>query len=157
MKKVNYIFFSEVITILSEKGEEKVKQATSNVESEDENGLTLDWYKENNLRPPKDLVQNESVVSKDGFMKLEEGEYTYDFKNRFIDITDLVSAVEGNEFGTILEFKDGTDYFVEEDIFEVYARIKVSQMNNFEIFKESVIYFFGEIKNKLIKNNKNEE
>jgi hypothetical protein len=154
MKKVNYIFFTQVVTILSEKGEERVKQVTTkNPELEHD----LDFYDRLGIRPPKDLVQNDSVVSEDGFMKLEEGEYTYDFKNRFIDITDLVSAVEGDEFGTVLEFKDGTDYFVEEDLFEVYARIKVAQMSKFEVFKESVIYFFGEIKNKLIKNNKNEE
>ena len=146
MKKVKYIFFTEVVKILSEKGEEKVKKATTknpNLEHD------LDFYDRLGMRPPKDLIENEPVVSEYGFMKLEEGEYTYDFKNRFIDVTDLVSASEGDEFGTVLEFKDGTDYFVEEDIFEVYARIKVAQMNKFEIFKESIIYFFGEIKNKL--------
>ena len=152
MKKVNYVFFTEVITILSEKGEEKVKKATSNSEFTDENDLPLAWYKENNLKPPKDLIDNEPVVSEDGFMKLEEGEFTYDFQNRFLDMTDFSSAVEAEEFGTLIQFKDGREYFVEEDIFEVYGRIKVAQMTPFEVFKESVIYFFGEIKNKLTRN-----
>lgn len=152
MKKVEYIFFTEVVTILSEKGEEKVKKATSNSEFTDENGLPLAWYKENNLRPPKDLVENEPVVSEDGFMKLEEGEFTYDFQNRFLDMKGFQSAVEAEEFGTLLQFEDGREYFVEEDIFEVYGRIKVTQMTSFEVFKESVLYFFGEIKNKLNRN-----
>ena len=36
MKRVNYVFFTEVITILSEKGEEKLSKVNSNVEDKDE-------------------------------------------------------------------------------------------------------------------------
>lgn len=156
MKKVNYVFFTEVITILSEKGEEKLSKVNSNVEAKDENGFTLEWYKENNLRPPKDLEnETESLVSEDGFMKLDEGEFTYDFQNRFIDMSDFFTAVEADEFGTIIEFNNGMTYWIEEDLFEVYARIYVSRMNWFERFKESFSHLFGAIKKKLTKENNN--
>lgn len=158
MKRVNYVFFTEVITILSEKGEEKLSKVNSNVEAKDENGFTLEWYKENNLRPPKDLENEmDSLVSEDGFMKLDEGEFTYDFQNRFIDMADFFTAVEADEFGTVIEFNNGMIYWVEEDIFEVYARIYVSRMNWFERFKESVSHLFSAIKKKLTKENNNGE
>jgi hypothetical protein len=149
MKKVNYVFFTEVITILSEKGEEKVKKATS---KSSDSEYDLDFYDKLGMKPPKELLNEENLISEDGFMKLEEGEFTYDFQNRFLDMTDFSTAVEAEEFGTLIQFKDGREYFVEEDIFEVYGRIKVAQMTPFEVFKESVIYFFGEIKNKLTRN-----
>lgn len=158
MKKVNYVFFTEVITILSEKGEEKLSKVNSNVEAKDENGFTLEWYKENNLRPPKDLEnETELLVSEDGFMKLDEGEFTYDFQNRFIDMSDFFTAVEADEFGTIIEFNNGMTYWAEEDLFEIYARIYVSRMNWFERFKESFSHLFGAIKKKLTKENNNGE
>lgn len=136
MKRVNYVFFTEIITILSEKGEEKMKKATNkNPEAEHD----LDFYDRLGLRPPKDLVEDESsMVDEDGYMKLEDGEFTYDFKNRFIDMTNFYTAVEADEFGTVLEFNNGMTYWVDEDLFEVYARIYVSRMNWFERFKESV-------------------
>ena len=140
MKKVNYVFFTEVITILSEKGEEKMKKATTkNPEAEHD----LDFYDRLGLRPPKDLVEDEnSMVDEDGYMQLEEGEFTYDFKNRFLDMSDFSTAVEADEFGTIIEFNNGMTYWIEEDLFEVYARIYVSRMNWFERFKESVSNLF---------------
>ena len=157
MKRVNYVFFTEVITILSEKGEEKLSKVNSNVETKDENGFSLEWYKENNLRPPKDLVEDEgSMVDEDGYMQLEDGEFTYDFQNRFIDMSDFFTAVEADEFGTIIEFNNGMTYWAEEDLFEIYARIYVSRMNWFERFKESVSHLFGAIKKKLTKENKQE-
>ena len=157
MKRVNYVFFTEVITILSEKGEEKLSKVNSNVETKDENGFSLEWYKENNLRSPKDLVEDEgSMVDEDGYMQLEDGEFTYDFKNRFLDMSDFFTAVEADEFGTIIEFNNGMTYWVDEDLFEVYARIYVSRMNWFERFKESVSHLFGAIKKKITKENKQE-
>lgn len=145
-----YIFITEIITILSEKGEEKLSKANSNIEIKDDNGFSLEWYTENNLRPPKDLLENQnSEISEDGYMKLNEDEFTYDFKNRFIDITNFTTAVEADEFGTILEFSDGRDYWIEEDIFEIYDRIHVSQMNRFEKISKFIYQFLGEILRKL--------
>lgn len=150
----NYIFFTEVITILNEAGEKKVKEATSSEELTDENGFTLEWYEENNLRPPSELLNSKkSEIDEDGFMELSSDEFTYDFQNRFIDITDFLTAVEADEFGTLIQFNSGREYWVEEDLFEVYARIYLSKMNWFERFKESVFNFFREIKNKLTKKN----
>ena len=155
MKRVNYVFFTEVITILSEKGEEKMKKATAkNPEAEHD----LDFYDRLGLKPPKDLIDtSDSEIDEDGFMKLNEGEFTYDFQNRFIDMSDFFTAVEADEFGTIIEFNNGMTYWVDEDLFEVYARIYVSRMNWFERFKESVSHLFGAIKKRLTKGNNNGE
>lgn len=137
------IFITEVITILNEAGEKKLKEATSAEELTDENGFTLEWYEENNLRPPSDLLKSKkSEIDSEGFMHLSPDELTYDFQNRFIDITDLLTVVEADEFGTIIQFNNGLEYWAEEDIFEIYARIYVTQMSWFERVKESVSNFF---------------
>lgn len=152
----NYIFFTEVKTILNEAGEKRVKEATSTGEPTDENGFTLEWYEENNLRPPSELLNfKKPEIDEDGFMTLSKDELTYDFSVTFLDMTNFFRAVEADEFGTILEFNDDLSYWVEEDIFEVYARIQVSQMNRFQRFKESVSYFFGEIRSRVFTRNKN--
>lgn len=148
------IFITEVITILNEAGEKRVKEATSAEEPTDENGFTLEWYEENNLRPPSDLLKSKkSEIDSEGFMNISADELTYDFQNRFIDITDLLTVVEADEFGTIIQFNNGMEYWCEEDIFEMYARIYVTQMSWFERVKESVSTFFGALKDKLTNKN----
>lgn len=149
----NYIFFTEVITILNEVGEKKLKKATSTSQPKDENGFTAEWYEDMGLPIPDSLVDDRPEIDEEGFMKLEEGEFTYDFQNRFIDMKGFSGAVEADEFGTVIEFYDGRSYWIEEDLFEVYTRIYLSQMNWFEKIKESVFNFFREIKNKLTKEN----
>jgi hypothetical protein len=142
----NYMFFTEIDTILNEAGEKKLKEATSGVEPKDENGYTREWFEEMNIPVPDHLLNNRPEIDEDGYINLSPDELTYDFKNRLIDMTDFFTAVEADEFGTLLQFHSGREYWVEEDIFEVYARIYVSQMNWFERFKESVSLFFTRAK-----------
>lgn len=139
-----YIFVTEVITILSEAGEKKLEKATAKKPNDNsDSGMPLEWYLENNLRPPLDLKSEESEIDDEGFMKLKEGEYTYDFVNRFIDITNFFSAVEGDEFGTVISFTSGEEYLVDEDIIEVYARIHYAQRSWSERVYDSIAEFFS--------------
>lgn len=143
MSKKKLVFFTEVITILSEAGEKKLERATAKKPSNDDSGMSLEWYLENNLKLPKDLEAEESEIDEDGMMVLKEGEFTYDFLNRFFDIADFFSAVEGDEFGTIISFKNGSEYLVDEDIIEVYARIHFTQRSWSERVGDSIIEFFS--------------
>jgi hypothetical protein len=154
MSKKKYIFVTEVITILNEAGEKKLKEATSDGEATDEHGRTAEWYEDIGIPIPDSLVNRRPEIDEDGFMNLSPDEFTYDFQNRFIDMTDFFTAVEADEFGTIIQFNNGVTFWLEEDLFEVYARIYVSQMNWFERFKESVSLFFSRKKEN---NNKTEE
>jgi|SRR5690349_7304712 len=141
----NCIFFTEVITILSEKGEEKLAKATSKKSGNDEHDL--DWYDRMGIKPPKEL-EEDYEIDENGMLTLGEGEFTYDFSTTFLDMTDFFRAVEADEFGAIIEFNDGKTYWVEEDVFEVYARIYYAQRSWFEILKDSVLEFFERFKNK---------
>jgi hypothetical protein len=140
MSKKVFVFFTEVITILSEAGEKKLERATAKKPSDEHD---LDFYDRLGLRPPKDLEEDESEIYDEGFMKLKEGEYTYDFLNHFFDISDFFSAVEGDEFGTIISFKNGSKYLVDEDIIEVYARIHFAQRSWSERVYDSIVEFFS--------------
>lgn len=147
------IFITEVITILNEAGEKKLKEATSEAVLKDENGYTAEWFEDMGLPVPDNLKDTRPEIDENGFMELAPDELTYDFQNRFIDITDLLTVVEADEFGTVLEFKNGLSYWAEEDLFEIYARIYVTQMSWFERIKESVSTFFGALKDKLTNKN----
>jgi len=154
MNKKQLVFFTEVITILSEAGEKKLERATAKKPSDEHD---LDFYDRLGIRPPKDLEAEESEIDEDGMMVLKEGEFTYDFLNRFFDIADFFSAVEGDEFGTIISFKNGSEYLVDEDIIEVYARIHFAQRSWSEKVGDSIIEFFSRVslkgfarKNKII-------
>ena len=148
MSKKKLVFLTEVITILSEKGEEKLAKATSKKPDEDSSGMPYEWYIENNLRPPIGLEPSEDEIDSDGMMILKEGEFTYDFLNRFFDVSDFFTAVEGDEFGTVITFLNGREYLVDEDILEVYERIRYAQRDWFERLKDSVLVFFAKFKNK---------
>lgn len=139
------IFITEVVTILNEAGEEKLKKATS----KEDNEYDLDFYDRLGIKPPDNLKDTRPEIDENGFMELAPHELTYDFQNRFIDITDLLTVVEADEFGTVLEFNNGLSYWAEEDLFEIYARIYVTQMSWFERVKESVSTFFGEIRSRV--------
>lgn len=140
MSKKQLVFFTEVITILSEAGEKKLEKATSKKPRDEHD---LDFYDRLGLRPPKDLQEEESEIDENGMMKLAEGEYTYDFISRFFDISNFFSAVEGDKFGTVISFTSGEEYLVDEDIIEVYARIHYAQRNWRERIYDSVVEFFS--------------
>ena len=71
MSKKKLVYFTEVVTVLSEVGEKRLKDALSNKSDDD-----LDFYDRLGLKPPKDT---EESIDENGMMTLKEGEYTYDF------------------------------------------------------------------------------
>jgi hypothetical protein len=139
MSKKRLVYFTEIVTVLSEVGEKRLKDALSNKSDDD-----LDFYDRLGLKPPKDT---EESIDENGMMTLKEGEYTYDFINRFFDVSDFFSAVEGDEIGTIIEFNNGKSFLVEEDIIEVYERIQYSQRNWFKKIIDFILEKFSNKKN----------
>lgn len=125
--KKRLVFFTEIVTVLSEAGEKRLKEAIDNIPNSEND---LDFYDRLGLKPPKDL--NTSDISEDGLMSLKEGEYDYEFVTLLLDISNFSSASESSEIGTIIQLNDDKKYLVEEDIYEVYDMIKYAQMNWFE-------------------------
>lgn len=130
-KKMQIIHLSELYTVLSEKGAERLKAVTTKAEDNDEDGMPYEWYIENNLKPPKGLEPSEDAIDEDGFLTLNEGEFEYNTRSLILEVSDFRSATEAEE-GSIVRMKDGEEYHVAEDAFEVYALVKLVQMNYLE-------------------------
>ena len=146
MKK-QIIYVNELYTILSEKGEERLKKATSKSEdvTSEEDGMPYEWYLENNLKPPKGLEPSEDEIDEEGFIHLKEDEFEFNVRDRILDIKDFRSAVEADEFGSIIQMIDGEEYHVEEDVFLIFALIEMAQRTKLE-------RIVGYIKDKLKRN-----
>lgn len=146
MKKKEMIFLTEVVTVLSEKGEKRLNKVNAKTKSDDdEGGMPLEWYLENNLKPPKHLKEQEDEYDSDGYIELKEGEFAYEFVEIIVDLQRIYKVTNVDDFGSILELDNGEAVRIEENVEDVFFIISYAQRGWFEKLKESVFTFFRRI------------
>jgi len=154
MKK-QFLFLTEVITVLNEKGEKRLNKNSSPKKSS-EPGMSLEWFLENNLKPPKHLEDQESEIDEDGFMTLNDDELEFKFLDLILDSSEFLMATNDEEgFGSTVTLKNLFTIKVEEDIDEVYGQILYNERGWFERLKDNVrswYYNFHQKRNKTENN-----
>jgi len=150
MSKKEFVYLTEVVTVLSEKGEKRLNSVNNKGQAKDENGYTAEWFRDMGIRPPKHLEEQENIDdSNDEYIELKEGEFTYQFVEIIVDLQKIYKVTNVDDFGSIIELDNGEAVRIEETVEDVFFIIAYAQRGWFEKLKDSVSIFFRRIKCKL--------
>lgn len=123
-----FIKLTRILENFSEKGQKRLQDlqkkaediANNNVQKRDEYGRTAEWYREQNLNVPEDLLEQEEEIEasielmEDDF-ELEEAEYMCNLK--YVEDFDTLQE------GTLIGYKSGREVVVKETIEEIFKLI----------------------------------
>lgn len=155
MTKKKYLYLTEISTIISEKGEEKIKRIErgSSGIKRDSFGRSAEFYEDLNIPIPDELLEEDEDggIDDEGMIQLEEGEFEYDFNDCLIDLDDFSCAMNHNEFGSNIYLKNQFYIRVEETVEEINLQIAILQLTRLDKFN----IWWETIKNKFKKENTN--
>lgn len=136
MKKM---YLSCVMQVVNEEGEALIDRATK---PKEKNGLTREWFEEQNLKVPEDLEDDEIERDEDGRIILDDKHLSYDSLAIAIPIKNIESYVEHSDMGTLINMKSGMLYHVYEEFEEVDEYHDFLNRNFWEVTRDSIKYLF---------------
>lgn len=149
-----YLYLTVVTIIPTEQGQAKIKKAESNTEKRDINGNNLEWYADQNLRPPKELLENdEPEIDEDGQIELTKGEFEYDFHDCLVEASKIVLVLDDTEIGSYVYVEGDFKVRVAETAEEINALLWFMNRSRTERFKD----WWDDFKNKFKRKPKEEE
>ena len=155
MKK-QFLFLTEVITVLNEKGEERLNKNSNPKKLTDDHGHSAEWYEDMNLPVPPELLNNNTDVDDDGYMSLNDDEIEYEYLDTILDYSDFMKATNHTEgFGSLVTLKNMLTFRVDEDRDEIYGQILYNERGWFERLRDDVrswYYNFRQKRNKTEEN-----
>lgn len=120
------MFLTSILLVPNNEGEAKIEKVISKKrgsgEPRDSNGNTAEWYRDMNLRVPKellDLEEDEDNIDEDGNIFLQEHEMEYDFVDSLLVLSEFQSCVDNQRIGSVVYLKDGSEMHVEETAEEI--------------------------------------
>jgi hypothetical protein len=153
MPKTKYLYLTEVVTSPNEAGEAKIKRIENGIKPTDVNGHTIDLYIENDLRPPKELLEEseEEGISDDGMIELVEDEFDYQYNNCLINLDDFMMASDDGEMGATIWLKNKLTIRVDETVELINAQIWFLNRSLWDKLKEKIQLLKEKIKSKHTK------
>ncbi len=120
------LFLSAVTKIPNEAGEatiEKALKRSRGIDGKDEE-LGIDWYLENNLRPPPHLVDDAAPeINENGTIFLPEDQLDFEFLDFVLPMSSFFSAKDTLDFGCIVRDTLGKKHHVAQMAEEIYDYI----------------------------------
>lgn len=156
MTKRKYLHLTEIVTVISEKGEEKIKRierGNSGGIKRDSYGRSAENYEDMGLPVPEELLEKvEDEIDSDGNIELVDDEFEYVFNDCLISLDSFDFASDHNETGSFLYFKRRRKCIhVEETVEEIYAQIWYLNRT----WKDKIEGLLERIKNKFKKESTN--
>ena len=144
MSKTKLLWLTEVRTILTKQGEERLSKLVVPTQ-EDEDAPkegTKQWFLNMGIQPPRDLEETSSEIDSEGMVQLKDGEFEYDYFEIIVDKKSFLRAVEDADFGSEVTLKDGTVISVVEPVHEIFYQIKLVDMSFLERVWNDIKMFF---------------
>lgn len=116
MKIIN---LSIVTQVVNEEGEKILKRATSNKPKTVGEGLTKEWFEDQNIEVPKELLEDDIERDEDGRVILDEEHLDYEETFCAIPIKNIDSWMEHEDIGTMVYMKSSMFYHVFEEVDEI--------------------------------------
>lgn len=134
-------------TVPNEDGQALINRATqTDNKDKDPNSLPKSWYRDQGLRPPDDAEDDEPEIDEDGMIQLKEEHLEDIALDLSIPLNNIDSYVEYANGGTLIYTKNGTQYHVVEETFEIDSYIEWITMSWFEKRKALFLRFFRQLK-----------
>lgn len=115
---------SIVTQVLNEEGEQLIKKANSKSSKKTSNGLTAEWFSEQGLEPPQELLDEEIERDEDGSIILDEKHLDYEETFCALPIKNIDSWYEHEDIGTIVNMKSGLFFHVFQMVDEITDMIE---------------------------------
>lgn len=115
---------SVVTQVINQEGEELLQKASNKEEKTVGEGLTAEWFKEQNLEVPKELLDEEIERDEEGRVILDEKHLDYEETFCALPIKNIDSWYEHENIGTIINMKSGLFYHVFEEVDEITDMIE---------------------------------
>ncbi len=120
------LYLSAVTKIPNEAGVatiEKAVKRNKGINGKDEE-LDIEWYRENNLRPPDHLLEDSAPeISKDGKIFLTEDQLDFEFLDFVLPVKHFFHAKDTLDFGCIVRDTLGRKHHVAQMAEEIYDYI----------------------------------
>lgn len=116
MKIIN---LSIVTQVVNEEGEKILQRATSNKPKTVGEGLTKEWFIDQNIEVPKELLEDEIERDENGLVILDDKHLEYEETFCAIPIKNIDSWFEHENIGTIVNTNSGNWFHVFEEVDEI--------------------------------------
>ena len=139
---------SIVTQVVNKEGEELLQRATSNKPKTVGKGLTKDWFVDQNLEIPQELLEDEIERDENGLVILDDKHLEYEETFCAIPIKNIDSWFEHEDIGTTVNMKSGNWFHVYEMVDEITDMIEYLQTPQYKKYWIELKILFRELTNK---------
>ena len=139
---------SIVTQVVNKEGEELLQRATSNKPKTVGKGLTKDWFVDQNLEIPQELLEDEIERDENGLVILDDKHLEYEETFCAIPIKNIDSWFEHEDIGTTVNMKSGNWFHTYESVDEITDMIEYLQTPQYKKYWIELKILFRELTNK---------